>query len=268
MKKKKKSHKDLAGKGHGRSYTPGLTVRDVPSRGLATRAKGWKTGRIHHFMSNLELSYFHVLEWATNVVDIREKYPLPIEATMDIATRIGVKHPRKPKTQTPAQIYTDFVVDVEHHGRIEVRARTVIPEKELSSRRMIERLEIERCYWDEQGIDWGIVTENEIPMDLSKNVEWVHSARDIDGSGISIDQLLQVEPILFQRLTGSNDSLASCALEVDSQVGFQPGTCLWITRFLIANRLWVVDMNVAIETSKPLLVSRAGALSDFIEGVS
>lgn len=39
------------GQGHGKDYKPWLTVRDVPSQGLSTRVRGWKTGRVHHFLS-------------------------------------------------------------------------------------------------------------------------------------------------------------------------------------------------------------------------
>src|SRR5690349_4522054 len=54
-------------------YQPWLTVREVPSRGLSTRSKGWKTGRVHHVLSKLEKKYFYILEWSKIVVDIREQ---------------------------------------------------------------------------------------------------------------------------------------------------------------------------------------------------
>lgn len=44
------------GKSTGASYLPWLRVQDVPSKGLSTRVEGWKTGRIHHFLSCLELN--------------------------------------------------------------------------------------------------------------------------------------------------------------------------------------------------------------------
>ena len=74
------------GQGTGVSYLPWLLVRDVPSKGLSTRIEGWKTGRIHHFLSELELMYYYVLEWSKIVLDIREQYPLlPLEETISIA---------------------------------------------------------------------------------------------------------------------------------------------------------------------------------------
>src|SRR2546421_516401 len=45
--------KEGRGKGRGKEYQPFLFIQDVASLGLATRAKGWVTGRIHHFLSKL-----------------------------------------------------------------------------------------------------------------------------------------------------------------------------------------------------------------------
>lgn len=64
------------GKGTGASYLPWLRVQDVPSQGLSTRIEGWKTGRIHHFLSELELMYYLAVVWSILVMDIREQYPL------------------------------------------------------------------------------------------------------------------------------------------------------------------------------------------------
>ena len=47
--------KEGRGQGHGSEYRLWLTIRDVPSQGLSTRFPGWKTGRVHHFLSQLEL---------------------------------------------------------------------------------------------------------------------------------------------------------------------------------------------------------------------
>jgi hypothetical protein len=49
--------KEGRGDGRGASYQPWLQIQDVPFQGLASRIKGWKTGREHHLMSNLESSY-------------------------------------------------------------------------------------------------------------------------------------------------------------------------------------------------------------------
>jgi hypothetical protein len=64
------------GSGVGKDYRPWLTVRDVSSLGLSTRAKGWKTDRPHHVLSNLEKDNLFNVEWSDAVKDIREQFPL------------------------------------------------------------------------------------------------------------------------------------------------------------------------------------------------
>jgi len=61
------------------------------------------------------------------------------------------------------------VIEVLEDGVKQLKARSVEPESELNKRCTIEKLEIERVYWYEKGIDWGIVTEHEIPMVLTEN---------------------------------------------------------------------------------------------------
>ena len=69
------------GLGSGNDYIPWIRAHDINSIGLATRAPGWKSGRIHHFLSKLEAHYFYCLKWADSVLDVREQFPLNHHAT-------------------------------------------------------------------------------------------------------------------------------------------------------------------------------------------
>ena len=54
--------KEGRGHGSGAEYRPYIQAKDVPSKGLTTRGKGWKTGRVHHFLSQLELDYLNAVQ--------------------------------------------------------------------------------------------------------------------------------------------------------------------------------------------------------------
>lgn len=237
------------GRGHGKDYKPWLTVRDVPSRGLSSRVKGWKTGRVHHFLSQLELSYFYTLEWSIAVIDIREQYPLlPQQSALDIADRLRIKPPTDPRTKLPIVMTTDFLVDVLVDGKIRQRARTVKMSDALSSRRTLEKLEIERIYWEELGVDWGIVTEREIPRDLAANIKWIHSAKELDAtSPVSAHEVALAEHLLTDSGADAHLSLGALGETLDSRLRLSAGAGLWTIRHLIANRRMIVDM------SRPLL---------------
>src|SRR5947207_9231391 len=78
--------KEGRGRGRGAHYLPWLLIHDVASKGRVARVKGWKTGRVHHLLSDLERDTFLTYEWETSVIDIREQYPLlPLEETLSIA---------------------------------------------------------------------------------------------------------------------------------------------------------------------------------------
>ncbi|MDQ0092076.1 hypothetical protein J2T12_005520 [Paenibacillus anaericanus] len=102
------------GKGHFSSYRPWLTIHDVPSTGVVTRILGWKSGRLHHYLSeHLELAHHYQMEWAENVIDIREQFPLlPLEKTLFIAQKLGIKYPIDPKTKYPIVMTTDMLLTI------------------------------------------------------------------------------------------------------------------------------------------------------------
>lgn len=68
--------KDGRGQGFGKKYQPWLYVQDVPSEGRSHRIYSHKTCRVHHLLSDLELTAFLVFEWSPDISDIREQFPL------------------------------------------------------------------------------------------------------------------------------------------------------------------------------------------------
>lgn len=180
-----KKIKDGRGQGAGVDYKPWLKIQDVSSLGRSTRLKGVKIPRQYEFLSDLERNYFYMLEFSDYVVDIREQYPLTLEETLLIAKELGIEHPKHPRTQEPIVMTTDFVVTVEKNGQIFDLARTLKYKDDLSSKRVLEKFEIERVYWERQEIDWGIVTEIEVPKSFSHNIAMIHrfyELNNIEGS--------------------------------------------------------------------------------------
>jgi hypothetical protein len=247
------------GKGRGKDYKPFLTVRDVPSLGLSKRIMGTTTERISHLLSKLETRYFFVLDWALPVVDFREQFALPLEETLEIAERLGIRHPMHPTEKTPVVMTTDFLVDVLADGIVIPKARSIKYKIDLSDPRVIEKLEIERTYWAERNIDWGIVTEEDVSEDLAFNIEWVFFSRDPKNSQDLADEtILQIEGALLERFGSEpRQTLAKAALSIDHALGLKPGTSLWVVKYLIAGRHWEIDMNVRIQTDQPLIARRA-----------
>lgn len=239
--------KEGRGQGTGENYKPWITIQDFPSNGLATRGKGWKTKRIHQFLSKLERDYFYVLEWNPSVVDIREQFPLTREDTFSIAEKKGIKHPTDPNSQIPIVMTTDFFITLANKGSTTHVARTIKPSKELENERVIEKFEIERTYWKERGVDWGIITEKELPKNMIENVEWLHSSYfEIESLPQSVLQTYSEQMKSF--IKNRNISIIELVTEFDQKFQLEDGMGLEILKHLIAHQELQVDINQKIFT--------------------
>lgn len=242
------------GKGEGKNYKPWLTIQDVPSDGRVTRCQGWKTKRIHHLMSDHETRYFFLLEWATDVVDILEQFPLEREKTCKIAENKGIRYPQDTKTKTPLVLTTDFLIKVKQNQDVKYFARTIKPSSFLETRRVIEKFEIEREYWKQKEVNWAIVTEKDIPIPLAKNIEWMHSAywlEDIDDyHSTDCQKLIHILLMQFERV--EQIPMIDLLTQLDAQHNLNPGSFLFIFRHCLSRRFIQCDLTNKFDLRKPI----------------
>lgn len=239
--------KEKRGKGEGSEYTPYFEVHEVPSAGRSLRVKGCKTGRIHHLLSDLESNFFFALEWNPNITDIREQFPLDFQLTLKIARELNTIHPRNTRTKEIHIMTTDFVVNFDNV----IVAYACKYKKDLDNKRTLQKLEIERLYWERQGIKFEIITEEDIPMVLVKNVRSIHHARDIAW----LEHLLSTEDRYyienyFKNLLQRNKSPLSIANQIDKNYNLPVGSAMFLFRHFIANRIINIDMSQKIDVTK------------------
>lgn len=171
--------KTQRGAGHGVEYKPWILTGEFPSASNFIRVKGRTVSRVHHLLSTLEYKYFMLLDFSDKVIDIREQYPLlPREETCEIANSLNVRHPPITKKKYSGILTTDFLLTYQDGKQTRYLARTVKPKKELTKRRVLEKFEIERIYWKNKNIDWGIVTEDQIDEQKYKNFKLINHAFD------------------------------------------------------------------------------------------
>jgi hypothetical protein len=207
-------------------------------------------------LSNLELDVFHVLDWSSRVIDIREQFPLlPVDETVAHAVEHGIRHPMDPRTKKPYVLTTDFLITVRNTPRDTEEACAVKPSSELHSPRTLEKLQIERLYWSARNVVWRIITEQDIPKNVSHNLLWLHPYMDSPHvASPSEDQFDAVDQAL-RNLLGEGMSLAAAARACDHKLGFEPGVGLSLARHFIASRRWLVDISVKIDPSLPLKIN-------------
>jgi hypothetical protein len=190
------------------------------------------------------------------VTDIREQWPLlPKEKTMEIAEQLGIKHPNL--DGTPVVMTTDFNLTLETKTGNRDVIRTIKPREKLSDR-TLELFEVERVYFAEQGIDWCIITEDKIPVNLVKNVEWLANAKYLDTRpGVDEELIELVSEGLFEVFVNDvgQTPLSNLCLRTDHAYHLEKGTCMFIMQYMLANKLWGTDMNKRIiREREPLII--------------
>ncbi|MED5052540.1 TnsA endonuclease N-terminal domain-containing protein [Anoxybacillus rupiensis] len=235
-------YKEGRGQGELSNYKPWLTIQDVPSDGRAHRVKGWTTNRIHHLLSDMEYNYFCLLDWADEVIDIREQFPLSRDITLSIAEEKSIRHPIDSATQTPIVMTTDFLITVHKEKEIIYFARTVKETKELDSSRVIEKFEIEREYWVKQGVDWGIVTEKELPKDAIDNIKWLYSAYFLSDD---LDKKLLHS--LYETLSQNSMPILQLLQKFDETFNLANGSALSMFKYMLAHKIIKTNITKKID---------------------
>ncbi len=108
---------------------------------------------------------------------------------------------------------------------------------------------IEKCYWEEKGILWQIVTEREIPKTVFVNIQWLYSSEDY--SEVGDGQVEQYKDLFAQELQRSPDQkITAIAQRVDQAYGLEIGETLRWVRGLLAERRFTFDLNAPFRELK------------------
>lgn len=241
--------KEGRGQGIGKDYRPWLTIQDVSSLGRSSRIHSRKTDREHHLLSDIETALFLLLDWSNSVTDIREQFPLDRDETRRIAANIGVRHPADTQSRIDIVMTTDFVVNVRAGDTVTLAARSVKPASELDKARTLEKQEIERRYWQIKGVDWGLVTDLDLPAQRIKNLRWLHEMQSLqhmtspypDYWNDRRDRFLTCLP------QASGMSTKQFVRLLEGTQGFAIGEALTVIRHLAANKRITIDLDTKFD---------------------
>lgn len=253
------------GEGAGAEYRPWLTVRDFGSRGNVHRPLG-RNGRTYQLFSTREYKAFLLLQWSPLVVDVREQYPLhPLEETVAIAAQLSVRHPEQTRKRNGVSqrrvepMTTDFLVTLREAGTVpRFMAVSVKPEEALEDspakvQRMLEKTDIERCYFAARGVPFRLVTDAEMPAVRCANIELVLPWASADGLGLEAATIPAHLKELFDALQRAPDrALREVCTASDRAAGRPLGTSLSIVWHAIASKQWAVDMDAPLDPESPL----------------
>jgi hypothetical protein len=227
--------KEGRGQGTGKDYQPWVRISDYSSKGRASRILGIKTHRIHHLQSDNQLRAFLIYEFSSKTLDIRESYPL-LDVMEVIDDKENLRFDKFCDKETGEQlvICTNFLLTVkEPDGKEKLIARTIKNTSELNKKITLEKLEIERRYWMQKGVEWKLITEKQFPRQCCKNIEWIRETLLEDG----VADKESMSHVLLSYLLNNMETPIKELLNVfDKSEGVATGTGLYLFRYLIAKK--------------------------------
>lgn len=231
--------RERRGQGEHADYRPWLTVQDVPSRGRCHRIFCDKSGRTIHLLSDIEKRVFTAAWWREETVDLREQFPLDREKTRWIAARLGVRHPRDPKTGVDIVMTTDVLATVRTSRGIEYHATSAKHGDDLKTLRTKEKQLIEKIYWGESNFKIHTPAKD---MPVYRNLDWIFSA---DGAAAHVERHPAFEETLLalRAIIGRDGQTVNQAcMRVNDQMG--GSICATsVLRRAIYRRLIAVDLH-------------------------
>ena len=219
------------GIGSGQHYEPFIKVHEISSTGESFRILGRHTSRPHHLLSRIELSAFLIFDRHSKTVDIKEQFPIPIADSISICERLGIRHPQiagKLKVVT-----TDLVVELLNDNRLAIAVKS---SEALNDLRVLEKLQIEKVFWEQQNCQWKVFTEREITPAIKENIEWMHAAyHNVDDQFTEL--LYEDIEVVFQRINGKEIRLSTACAALDDDYGCTKGFHLGVIRRAVATNL-------------------------------
>jgi hypothetical protein len=243
------------GEGHSKTYHPWIEIADISSLGRSRRVWSPKTGRVHHLLSDVEYRLFVALEWQRSFIDIREQYPLDRSLTQDIARSLGIAHPYYPGTQVPTVMTVDFLVTCVRGNDKSLIAFNAKTAAEAEDVRSMHKLEIQREYFEQMGIDHHIVFDCDIPPSNVANISDIREAPlrpDEQEPRLGYFDELCMRMLADMPSASRQMSLVKYCAGFDERYGCLSGVGIRVARMLMHQRALVPDLGSPNLNDEPL----------------
>ena len=226
-------------------YKPWITIHDFPSKGKVVRILGKKTNRIHHLLSQLEKTYFLILDNDLFVEDIKEQFPLPLESTQMLAARLGIRHPSV--NGFSYVMTTDFMVKRNGHWTA-IQIKTA---EDAEKERVKEKFAIEKAYYDSIGIPWSLVTEKDLPPVVAENYYWLNSGEPLEHLIPDRTNRIHMKSAFLELYDDYSIPFHTILGEMDQMCGVEKGTTMQLFKSCLMDSSIPFNHLEAINLEEP-----------------
>lgn len=219
-----------------KEYKAGIKIQDFSSTGRVSRILGRKTGRIHHFLSDLETNVFYILDFDKNVIDIKEHYPLEDIRDIVADSDIDWSKFKNKKTNKEYTITSTFLVRLSNNKEVAISCKN---QSELYKSNTQLKLEIERRYWNYKKIEWIIITNKDIPKIKLKNIKWL-----LLGAGNDINA--ELTNIIKETINKNTGKLKEYINWISQIYNYEEKVVLSTLKAMILNYNLIIDLDEEI----------------------
>lgn len=220
-----------------------LKVTTFSSKGRVTRISSFKCeDNIVHLQSDNQLRVFLILEMSEDVKEIKVNVELEnLEKILTEIDNLKLHRFRNKETGKLFRLHTNFLVTVKlDSGVDELIGISVKSTSELERKTVIEKLEIERRYWQAKGVRFVIITDKEIDKKLTDNIMWIRETLT-DKSVTDKEELS--ERLYYMLQDCQSENVSDVLFKFDNEEKVKSGTGLFLFRYLIADKQIGVDIK-------------------------
>lgn len=239
------------GAGTGESYVPWLKITDLPSKGRSRRIHSHKTGRVHHLLSDGEWKTFLKFEFAFDILDILEGFPLDRFQTYRVACDLGIRHPIT-LSGTPYVLTVDFLVLQLIDGRVTQVAYSFKYYPKTLPPRQWDLFRIAEECLRRQGITLKLIDETSFNEYFTRNFDSVRACFDLSNQvGISQEAIRHVTTaFLIHHARTPEQTLLRACHETTTVTGTSPNTVFTVVKHLLARGVLVTDLGVPTDLTE------------------
>lgn len=120
---------------------------------------------------------------------------------------------------------------------------------DLTRPRVVEKLELERRFWEQKGVPWFLFTQKEISPVVIQNIDWLYSAQR---DSIPDEALVhRVNYYCHQFEKNPDISIIDLAKSLDANYEMPDGESLREIRQLLAQRFFTFDIHHEVHKLTP-----------------
>lgn len=229
-----------------------LKITTFSSKGRVSRICSNKCKEeIIHLQSDNQMRFFMFLEWHEDIKKIEVNIELNnLEETLIDIENLNLYKFRERETGELFKLHTNFLVTFKSYREMDKQiAISVKSISELKKKIVIEKLEIERRYWEVKGIKFVVITEKEIDKQFINNIMWVRDTKNDK----SLREREELATKLYYFMKENKEVVVSKLLqEFDKREDIKEGTGLFLFRYLIAEKQIEVNMKKRIDLNEKI----------------